>query len=158
MNTPSKNDLDNFLGPMYEEYFEKRSSKVSINSAAQQVHNHEDSSSISLIIVEDHEVPPIITTSDEQTSLISMNEANELNHEDSADFDGNTVFVPYDALNFKEAESSTTALDPSNMHEFYQNSCIFDGSRAVVDDSASLKFRASYGTNTVLPSKSAESS
>ncbi|GKB34562.1 hypothetical protein Tco_0879504, partial [Tanacetum coccineum] len=64
---------------MYEEYFAKRSSDVSINFTAQQVHNHEDSPSTSSIIVEDHEVPPIVTTSDKQTSLISMNEADELN-------------------------------------------------------------------------------
>ncbi|GKD05193.1 hypothetical protein Tco_1180167 [Tanacetum coccineum] len=55
MNTPSKEDLDNLFGLMYEEYFEKRSSDVSINSAAQQVHNHEDSPSTSSIIVEEHE-------------------------------------------------------------------------------------------------------
>ncbi|GJY38163.1 retrovirus-related pol polyprotein from transposon TNT 1-94, partial [Tanacetum coccineum] len=112
--------MDNLFGPMYEEYFEKRSSHVSNNSAAQQVHNHEDLPSTSSIIVEDHEVPPIITTSDEQTSPIYMNKADELSQEDSADFDGNTVFAPYDAPNFEEAESSTTALDPSNMHEFHQ--------------------------------------
>ncbi|GKD30141.1 integrase, catalytic region, zinc finger, CCHC-type containing protein [Tanacetum coccineum] len=35
-------------------------------------------------------------------------------------FDSNTIFVPYDALNSEEAESSTTALHPSNMHEFHQ--------------------------------------
>ncbi|GKA26061.1 retrovirus-related pol polyprotein from transposon TNT 1-94 [Tanacetum coccineum] len=74
MNTPSKEDLDNLFGQMYEEYFEKRSSEMSISFAAQQVHNNEDSPSASLIIVEDHEVPPIVTTSDEQTSPISMNE------------------------------------------------------------------------------------
>ncbi|GKA64554.1 retrovirus-related pol polyprotein from transposon TNT 1-94 [Tanacetum coccineum] len=34
MNTPSKEDLDNLFKPMYEEYFEKRSFEVSINSAA----------------------------------------------------------------------------------------------------------------------------
>ncbi|GKB90510.1 retrovirus-related pol polyprotein from transposon TNT 1-94 [Tanacetum coccineum] len=96
MNIPSKEDLDNLFGPMYEEYFEKRSSDMSINSAAQQVHDHEDSPSTSLIIDD------------------------EFNQEDSADFDGNMVFVPYDALKFKEVESSTTALDPSNMHEFHQ--------------------------------------
>ncbi|GJZ19485.1 retrovirus-related pol polyprotein from transposon TNT 1-94 [Tanacetum coccineum] len=106
--------------PMYKENFEKRSSDVSINSAAQQVHNHEDSPSISLIIVEEHEAHPIVTTSEEQTSLISLNEADEFNQEDSADFDGNTVFVPYDAPNFEKAESSTTVIDPSNMHEFHQ--------------------------------------
>ncbi|GJS35017.1 retrovirus-related pol polyprotein from transposon TNT 1-94 [Tanacetum coccineum] len=77
-----------------------------------QVYNHEDSPSTSSIIVEDHEVPPIVTTSAEQTSPISINEADELYQEDSADFDGNTMFVPYDALKFEEAESSTTALDP----------------------------------------------
>ncbi|GJU36954.1 retrovirus-related pol polyprotein from transposon TNT 1-94 [Tanacetum coccineum] len=120
MNTPSKENLDNLFGPMYEECFEKRSSKVSINSDAQQVHNHEDSPSTSSIIIEEHEAPPIVTTYDEQTSLISMNEADELNQEDSADFDGTTVFVPYDAPNFEEAESSTTVLDLSNMHEFHQ--------------------------------------
>ncbi|GJU68465.1 hypothetical protein Tco_1254724 [Tanacetum coccineum] len=120
MNTPSKEDLDNLFGPMYEEYFEKRSSEVSINSAAQQVHNNEDSPSTSLIIVEEQESPPIVTTSEEQTSPILMNEADELNQEDSAEFDGNTLLTPYDALNFVESESSTSALDPSNMHEFHQ--------------------------------------
>ncbi|GJZ10568.1 integrase, catalytic region, zinc finger, CCHC-type containing protein [Tanacetum coccineum] len=43
MNTPSKEDLDNLFGPLYGEYFEKKSSEMPINSAAQQVHNHEDS-------------------------------------------------------------------------------------------------------------------
>ncbi|GKA89923.1 retrovirus-related pol polyprotein from transposon TNT 1-94 [Tanacetum coccineum] len=117
MNTPSKEDLDNLFGPMYEEYFEKRSSEVSINSAAQQVHNNEDSSLTSSIIVEVQEAPPIVTTSEEQTSPILMNEADELNQEDSAKFDGNTLLTLYNALNFAKVESSTTALDPLNMHE-----------------------------------------
>ncbi|GJV94440.1 hypothetical protein Tco_1546017 [Tanacetum coccineum] len=56
MNIPSKEDLDNLFGPMYEEYFEKRSSDTSINSAAQQVHNQKDSPSTSSIIIEEHEV------------------------------------------------------------------------------------------------------
>ncbi|GJU54545.1 integrase, catalytic region, zinc finger, CCHC-type containing protein [Tanacetum coccineum] len=86
----------------------------------QNVHNHEDSPSTSSIIVEKHEAPPIVTTSDEQNSLISINEADEFNQEVSAGFDGNTIFVPYDAPNIEEDESSITALDPSNMHEFHQ--------------------------------------
>ncbi|GKF07728.1 retrovirus-related pol polyprotein from transposon TNT 1-94, partial [Tanacetum coccineum] len=65
INTPSKEDMDNLFGPMYEENFKKRSSDVSINSAAQQVHNHEDSPSTSSIIVEEHEAHPIVTTSEE---------------------------------------------------------------------------------------------
>ncbi|GKD54381.1 hypothetical protein Tco_1287768, partial [Tanacetum coccineum] len=108
MNIPSKEDLDNLFGPMYEEYFEKRSSDTSINSAAQQVHNHEDLPSTSSIIVEEHEAPPIVTTFEEQTSPIPLNEAEESNQEDSADFDGNTIFVQYNVPNFEEAESSTT--------------------------------------------------
>ncbi|GJZ22552.1 copia protein [Tanacetum coccineum] len=119
MNTPSKEDLDNLFGSMYEEYFEKRSSDVSISSAAQQVHNHEDSPSTSSIIVEEYEAPPIITTSEEQTSLILMNKADELNQEDFPEFDGNTLLTSYDAPNFAEAESLTTALDPSNIHDQY---------------------------------------
>nr|GEV76903.1 ribonuclease H [Tanacetum cinerariifolium] len=120
INTPSKEDLDNLFGPMYDEYFKKRSSESSINSTAQQVHNHDDSPSTSSIIVKEYEAPLIVTTSDEQISSLSLNEADEFNEEDSSDFDANTIFVPYDALNFNEVESSTTAPYLSNMHEFHQ--------------------------------------
>ncbi|GJR69644.1 retrovirus-related pol polyprotein from transposon TNT 1-94 [Tanacetum coccineum] len=123
INTPSKEDLDNFFGPMYNEYFEKRSFDMFINSAANQVHNHEDLPSTSSIIIEEYEAPPIVTTSRKKQNVLfsPSNEADEFNQEDSIDFDGNTIFVPYDALNFKEAESSTTALDPSNIYKFHQN-------------------------------------
>ncbi|GJR27726.1 hypothetical protein Tco_1103958 [Tanacetum coccineum] len=105
MNTLSKEYLDNLFGPMYDEYFGKISSDISINSAAQQVHNHEDSLLTSSIIVEEYEAPHIVTTSEEQTSPISLNEADEFNQEDYVDFDYNMVFVPYDAPNFEEAEN-----------------------------------------------------
>ncbi|GKD90671.1 hypothetical protein Tco_1366178 [Tanacetum coccineum] len=65
MNTLSKEDLDNLFGPMYEEYFEKKSPEMSINSAAQQVHNHEDSPSTPSLFIEEHEAPLIVTTSEE---------------------------------------------------------------------------------------------
>ncbi|GJR18502.1 retrovirus-related pol polyprotein from transposon TNT 1-94 [Tanacetum coccineum] len=90
MNTPSKEDLDNLFGPMFEEYFKTKSSDTPINSAAQPTQIHEDSSSTSLIIVDEHEAPPIVTASDEQTSPISLTEADEFNQEDSAHFDGNS--------------------------------------------------------------------
>nr|GEW20480.1 retrovirus-related Pol polyprotein from transposon TNT 1-94 [Tanacetum cinerariifolium] len=48
-----------------------------------------DSPSLSSIIVEEHGAPPIETTSDEQTSPISLTEADEFHQEDSADFDSN---------------------------------------------------------------------
>ncbi|GJX23084.1 retrovirus-related pol polyprotein from transposon TNT 1-94 [Tanacetum coccineum] len=61
MNTPSKEDLDNLFGPMYEEYFEKKFSDTPINSAAQPTQIHEDSPSTSSIIVDEHEAPPIVS-------------------------------------------------------------------------------------------------
>ncbi|GJT90422.1 retrovirus-related pol polyprotein from transposon TNT 1-94 [Tanacetum coccineum] len=95
MNTPSKEDLDNLFGPMFEEYFEKKSSDTPINSAAQPTQDYEDSSSTSLIIVEEHD-------------------------EDSADFDGNSMFVLYNPPSHEEIKSSTTALEPSNVQNFHQ--------------------------------------
>ncbi|GJX27233.1 retrovirus-related pol polyprotein from transposon TNT 1-94 [Tanacetum coccineum] len=120
MNTPSKEDLNNLFGLMFEEYFEKRSFDTPINSAAQSTQFHEDSPSTSSIIVENHEAPPIETTSDEQTSLISLTDADEFNQEDSADFNGNLDFVPYNTSSHEEIESSTAALEPSNVQNFCQ--------------------------------------
>ncbi|GKC18794.1 retrovirus-related pol polyprotein from transposon TNT 1-94 [Tanacetum coccineum] len=120
MNTPSKEDLDNLFGPMFEEYFEKRSSDTPINSAAQPTQFHEDSPSTSSIIVEDHEAPPIETTSDEQTSPLSLTEADEFIQEDSANFDGSLEFVSYNPPSDEEIESSTAALEPSNVQNFHQ--------------------------------------
>ncbi|GJZ02668.1 hypothetical protein Tco_0520629 [Tanacetum coccineum] len=52
--TPSKEDLDNLFGPLYEEYYLMRTPEVSDNSAANTVDN-EDTLSSSSIIVEDHD-------------------------------------------------------------------------------------------------------
>ncbi|GKD57819.1 hypothetical protein Tco_1291206 [Tanacetum coccineum] len=120
MNTPSKEDFDNLFSPMYEEYFEKKFSDTPINSAAQPTQIHEDSPSTSSIIFDEHEAPPIVTTSDEQTTLISLTEADEFNQEDSANFDGNSQFVSYNPPSHEEIESSTMALEPSNVHNFHQ--------------------------------------
>ncbi|GJR85786.1 retrovirus-related pol polyprotein from transposon TNT 1-94 [Tanacetum coccineum] len=78
------------------------------------------SPSTSSIIVDEHEAPPIVTTSDEQTSPISLTKADEFNQEDSANFDGNSQFVPYNPPSHEEIESSTTALEPSNVQNFHQ--------------------------------------
>ncbi|GJR97961.1 retrovirus-related pol polyprotein from transposon TNT 1-94 [Tanacetum coccineum] len=102
MNTPSKEDLDNLFGLIFEEYFEKRSFDTPINSAAQSTQFHEDSPSTSLIIVENHEASPI-----------SLTNADEFNLEDSADFNGNLDFVSYNTLSHEEIESSTAALEHS---------------------------------------------
>ncbi|GKE31226.1 hypothetical protein Tco_1450548 [Tanacetum coccineum] len=120
MNTPSKEDLDNLFGPMFEDYFEQKSSETTINSAAQPTQVHEDSSSTSSIFVDTHEAPPVVTTFDKQTSPISLSETDEFNQEDSANFYGNAQFVVYDTLSHEEIESSTTALEPSNVQNFHQ--------------------------------------
>ncbi|GJY85302.1 hypothetical protein Tco_0499328 [Tanacetum coccineum] len=65
----------------------QKSSDTTINSAAQPTHDQEDSPSTSLIIVDTHEAPPVVTTSDEQNSLIALQESDEFNQEASADFD-----------------------------------------------------------------------
>nr|GEW33740.1 hypothetical protein [Tanacetum cinerariifolium] len=96
---PSKEDLNNLFGLMYEEYFEKRSPEVSINSVAQPTPNNDDTPSSSSIIVKDEEAPPLVSSSKEQIS---------------------PIFTPYYASTFEEVESSSIAAELSNMHEFNQ--------------------------------------
>ncbi|GJR23174.1 hypothetical protein Tco_0971701 [Tanacetum coccineum] len=115
MHTPSKEDLDNLFSPMFKEYYEQKSSDTPIYSAAQPTQVHEDSTSTSSIIIDTHEAPPVVTTSDEQTSPISLTEADEFNQEDNVEFNGNAQFVPYNPPGREEIESSTTALVPSNV-------------------------------------------
>ncbi|GJU50531.1 hypothetical protein Tco_1220086 [Tanacetum coccineum] len=119
MNTPSKEDLDNLFGLMFEEYFKKRSFDTPINSATQPTQFHKDSPSTSSIIVDKHEAPPIETTSDKQTSLISLTNADEVNQEDSTHFNGNLDFVPSNASSHEEIESFMAALEPSNVQNFH---------------------------------------
>ncbi|GKA46543.1 hypothetical protein Tco_0739426 [Tanacetum coccineum] len=56
----------------------------------------------------------------EQISPISTADTAESVHEDSTNFDGNTLISPYDSLTFEEAKTSSIVADPSNMHEFNQ--------------------------------------
>ncbi|GJV77900.1 hypothetical protein Tco_1509484 [Tanacetum coccineum] len=69
--TPSKEDLDDLFGPLYEGYFKTRQPKVSTNSTAPTTLNNEDTPSSSIIFVDDNEAPHIVSTSEEPTSLIS---------------------------------------------------------------------------------------
>ncbi|GKE27881.1 hypothetical protein Tco_1443265, partial [Tanacetum coccineum] len=90
--------------PMFEEYFEKTFFDTPINSAAQPTQIHEDSPSTSSITVDEHEAPPIVTTSDEQISPISLTEADEFNQKDLAHSDGNSQFVSYNPPSSEEIE------------------------------------------------------
>ncbi|GJR78890.1 retrovirus-related pol polyprotein from transposon TNT 1-94 [Tanacetum coccineum] len=95
---PSKTDLDNLFGSLYEDYYATSSLEVSDNSAENTLDN-ENTSSSSSIVVEDDEPPQIV-------SFVSR-----------TNFDGNMFYNAPPTLMFEEAELSSTYQDPSNMHE-----------------------------------------
>ncbi|GKB98373.1 hypothetical protein Tco_0984510 [Tanacetum coccineum] len=123
-SVPSKRDLDNLFRPLYKEYYATSSPEVSDNSVANILDNEDTSSSSSIVIKED-EAPQIVSSSAEQVSnepntLVLNDNADELVQEDVAELDGNVLYNPLQTHVFKEAESSSTYQDPSNMHEFHQ--------------------------------------
>ncbi|GKB59483.1 retrovirus-related pol polyprotein from transposon TNT 1-94 [Tanacetum coccineum] len=77
IQTPLKEDLVELFGPLYEEYYEKRSREVSTNSVAPITFNNKDKPSSSTIIVDDNEAPLLVSTPEEQTYLISNDVAEE---------------------------------------------------------------------------------
>ncbi|GKA41786.1 hypothetical protein Tco_0734446 [Tanacetum coccineum] len=123
-SVPSKRDLDNLFGPLYEEYYATSPPEVSDNSAANTLDN-QDTSLSSLIIVEEDEAPQIVSSSAEQVSnepnTPDLNDnVDELVQEDGAELDGNVFYNLLQTLVFEEAKSSSTYQDPSNMHKFHQ--------------------------------------
>ncbi|GKE64465.1 hypothetical protein Tco_1518626 [Tanacetum coccineum] len=99
-------------------------SELSNNSVAHTLDN-DDTSSSSSIVVEEDEAPQIVSLSTEQVatepnSPVLNEHAYEFVQEDVAYFDGNVFYNGPPTLVFKEAESSSTYQDPSNMHEFHQ--------------------------------------
>ncbi|GJR04440.1 retrovirus-related pol polyprotein from transposon TNT 1-94 [Tanacetum coccineum] len=104
---PSKSDLDNLFGPLYEEYYSTSSHEVSDNSAANTTDNDHTSSSSSIIVDQD-DAPLVVSSSDEQIANAPnspvMNEVtDEFVQEDVADFDG---YMFHDAPQTPEFESS----------------------------------------------------
>ncbi|GJY94723.1 retrovirus-related pol polyprotein from transposon TNT 1-94 [Tanacetum coccineum] len=121
---PSKEELDNLFGPLYEEYYATSTPEVSEDSAANTLDN-EDTPSSSSIVVEEDEAPQIVTSSEEPianeaTTLISNENSKESVQENVAAFGRNEFYNPFHSPVLEEAESSSTFQDPSNMHEFYQ--------------------------------------
>ncbi|GJS10510.1 retrovirus-related pol polyprotein from transposon TNT 1-94 [Tanacetum coccineum] len=121
---PSKEELDNLFGPLYEEYYATSTPEVSEDSAANTLDN-EDTPSSSSIVVEEDEAPQIVTSSEEPianeaTTLISNENSKESVQENVATFGRNEFYNPFHSPVLEEAESSSTFQDPSNMHEFYQ--------------------------------------
>ncbi|GKE36765.1 hypothetical protein Tco_1460170, partial [Tanacetum coccineum] len=64
---PSKTDLDNLFGPLYEEYYETSTQEVSDNFTANTLDNKHTSSSSSIIVEED-EAPQIVSSLGEQVA------------------------------------------------------------------------------------------
>ncbi|GKC57045.1 retrovirus-related pol polyprotein from transposon TNT 1-94, partial [Tanacetum coccineum] len=120
-SVPSKTNLDNLFGPLYEEYYETSSPEVSDNSAANTLNNDNISSSSSIIVEED-EAPQIVSllayqVATKPNSPVLNENADEFVQEDVADFDENVFYNVPPTLVFEEAESSSAYQDPSNMHE-----------------------------------------
>ncbi|GJV18351.1 retrovirus-related pol polyprotein from transposon TNT 1-94 [Tanacetum coccineum] len=93
--------------------------------------NNEDTYSSSLIIVEENEAPQVVSSleepiTNEPTTLVSDNNADDSVQEDVAELDKNTFINPFYTHALEEAESSSTYQDPSNMHEFYQQHRLTD--------------------------------
>ncbi|GKE99617.1 retrovirus-related pol polyprotein from transposon TNT 1-94, partial [Tanacetum coccineum] len=123
-SVPSKSDLNNLFGHMYEEYYPTSSNEVSDNSAANTLDNDHTSSSSSIVV--DQDDAPLIVSSLEEQVVIEPNSpvlnevAGEFIQEDVANFDGNTFHYVPQTPKFNVAESSSTYQDPSNMHQFHQ--------------------------------------
>ncbi|GJY28306.1 hypothetical protein Tco_0404073 [Tanacetum coccineum] len=75
--TLKKEDLDDLFGSLYEEYYKTRNPKVSTDFAAPNTLNNEDTPSSSTIVVDDNEAPQIVSTSEEPTSPIPNDFADE---------------------------------------------------------------------------------
>ncbi|GJZ32817.1 retrovirus-related pol polyprotein from transposon TNT 1-94 [Tanacetum coccineum] len=94
---PSKTNLVNLFGPLYEEYYATSLPKVSDNSAANTLDN-KNTSSLSSIVIEEDEAPQIVSSSPKQvaTELNSpvMNEnVDELVQEDVVEFDRDVSII-----------------------------------------------------------------
>nr|GEV16304.1 hypothetical protein [Tanacetum cinerariifolium] len=108
----SKAGLDDLFALMYEEYFKKRSPKVSTNFALLTTLNNKDTPLSSSIIVEDNEAPLLVSKTNEQTSPILNDVVDEFIQEDSVKLDGNTLISLFIPPVIEEAESSLTNQDP----------------------------------------------
>ncbi|GJU35063.1 retrovirus-related pol polyprotein from transposon TNT 1-94 [Tanacetum coccineum] len=94
-SVPSKSDLDNLFGPLYEEYYATNDAPQIVSSSEEQV------------------------VTEPKSPVLNAN-ANEFVQEEVADFDGNVFYNPPQTHVFEVAETSSTYQDPSNMHEFHQ--------------------------------------
>nr|GEU58878.1 Gag-Pol polyprotein [Tanacetum cinerariifolium] len=120
----NQKNWNNLMSHRLGKYYATSSQEVLDNSAAN-THDNEHTSSSSLIVVEEDKAPQIVSSSAEQVatkpnSLVLNENADEFVQENVVDFDGNMFYNAPPTPLFKEAESSSTYQDPSNMREFHQ--------------------------------------
>ncbi|GKF29039.1 hypothetical protein Tco_0095381 [Tanacetum coccineum] len=115
-HTPSKEDLDDLFGPLYDEYFEGKTPNVSTYDNSVAPDTPDDTSSSTIIIVDDDKAPHMVSTSTKQTPPQSTNLADGSQQEDNAKLDGNEFINPFSTHVSDEAELSSRNLNPSNMH------------------------------------------
>ncbi|GJR55894.1 retrovirus-related pol polyprotein from transposon TNT 1-94 [Tanacetum coccineum] len=94
-SVPSKSDLDNLFGPLYDEYYATNDAPQTVSSSEEQ----------------------IVT---EPNSPVLNEVADEFVQEDNVDFVGNMFHNAPQTPEFEAAESSSTYQDLSNMHQFHQ--------------------------------------
>ncbi|GJV04674.1 retrovirus-related pol polyprotein from transposon TNT 1-94 [Tanacetum coccineum] len=121
---PSQQDLDNFFGPLYEEYYALSTSEVTNNSAANTL-DVEDTPLPCSIIVEDSDASKIVTSLEEpiiqeSSILVLETHSDEQLQEDVVELDGNTIMHSFENPEIEEAKSSSNYQDLSNMHKFHQ--------------------------------------
>nr|GEV08139.1 hypothetical protein [Tanacetum cinerariifolium] len=103
---PSKTDLDNLFGPLYEEYYSTSLPEVVDNFAANTLDN-ENTSSSSSIFVEEDEAPQIVSSSTDQvasepnTPVLNEN-ADDFIQEDVVEFDENVFIIHLKLLYLKK--------------------------------------------------------
>ncbi|GJX92036.1 hypothetical protein Tco_0345362, partial [Tanacetum coccineum] len=119
---PSQQELDNLLGPLYEEYYTPRTLEVLDNSATNSLDN-EDTPSSSSIIVKDNDALQIVTSSEEKiaqesSTLVLDTHSDEQIQENVAELDGNSIMPSFESPEFEEAESSSNYQDPVTIHIF----------------------------------------
>ncbi|GJX69470.1 hypothetical protein Tco_0305197 [Tanacetum coccineum] len=101
----------------------EKSSDIPIYFRCTTVSKYEDSLHIlAIICIDTHAVLCCYYTSRRRHNYflsVSLIEADEFNQADTAEFDGNAQFVPYNPPSREEIGSSTTALVPSNVQNFH---------------------------------------
>nr|GEX67690.1 hypothetical protein [Tanacetum cinerariifolium] len=118
--TPSKEGLENLFRPMFDEYFKRSAIEApSVSTAFDNSSENDTFLSTSLSVAVDS--PLLIpSTSEEHSSSEPTNSVDVSNQEDNVAIDLNEFVNPFSTPVYEEAESSSNALDPSNMHTFYQ--------------------------------------